>query len=264
MFADEPQPYLVRFGFKTGKGGAHAARTMMLPELSRLLESAGPGADRAAYRSAVVEANVLDKPTVKARKLTLKHLRELYALDAEVCLFRVLRRLWDADAAAQPVLALQLALARDTLLRASAPAVLGTKQGEPVTQEAMENQFDALSGGHFSRQSVEGIARRVNGTWTQAGYLAGRVRKIRAAPNVTPVNVVYALFHAWLAGRSGRRLYGSDWVGILDLPEERLLELTHAAAQRGLLVLRRTGDVIEVRFPGYLTQQEEEWHSEQP
>ena len=264
MFADELNAHLNRFGFKTGKGGAHAARTMMLPELQRLLASGEADCDRSSYRRAVVEANVLDKPTVMARKLTLKHLCELYALDGDVCLFRVLRRLWDADAAAQPVLALQLAVARDPLLRASVPEILAKQPGQAVTREVMETLFGAPGDGHLSVRSVQGIARRVNGSWTQAGYLAGRVRKVRTAPTITSVNVAYALFLAWLGGRAGRRLYGSDWVRMLGLPEERLLDLTHAAAHRGLLVFRRTGDVIEVRFPGYLTPEEEEWRSEQP
>jgi hypothetical protein len=41
------------------------------------------------------------------------------------------------------------------------------------------------------------------------------------------------------------------------------MELARAAAERGLLVLRRTGDVMEIRFPGLLTDQEQEWLSEQ-
>lgn len=263
MFLNEEASSLSRFGFKTGKGGAHAARTMMLPELRRLLGSAVPESDRAGYRAAVVDDNALDKPTVKARKLTFEHLCGLYALDGDLCLFRVLRRVWDAEPSAQPVLALQLALARDTLLSVSALSILAAKPGDPVTREGMERLFDEWSGRRLSARSLEGIAQRVNGTWTQAGYLRGRARKVRAVPTVTPVNVTYALFQAWLTGRSGRRLYASDWVRILDLPEDRLIELTHMAAQRGLLVLRRTGDVIEVRFPGYLTPQEEEWRSEQ-
>ncbi|WP_058554875.1 hypothetical protein [Thiohalocapsa sp. ML1] len=263
MFTDASLERLAPFGFKAGKGGTHAARTMMLPELRRLLEVTRGETDRTAYRAAVVEANALDKPTVKARKLTLSHLAQLYALADDICLFRALRRLWDSDPAGQPVLALQLALARDTLLRASAAAVLDAKPGDPVTREGMESLLNDWSGGRLSPRSVKAIAQRVNGSWTQAGYLKGRVRKVRSVPTVTPANTAYALFQAWLTGRSGRRLYGSDWVRILGLPEDRLVELTQSAAERGILVFRRTGDVMEVRFPGYLTPAEEETRSEQ-
>ena len=108
MFLVEHPEELTRFGFKFGRGGAHAARTMMLPELRRLLEVAGDGATRADYRTAVVDHNALDKPTLKARKLSFEHLCDLYALDPDICLFRVFRRLWYADQQSQPVLALSI------------------------------------------------------------------------------------------------------------------------------------------------------------
>ena len=80
---------------------------------------------------------------------------------------------------------------------------------------------------------------------------------------ITPANVAFALFLAYLEGRLAQRLFSSDWVKVLDLSEERLIELTQSASQRGLLVFRRTGGVMEVRFPDYLTTQEQEWLSEQ-
>jgi hypothetical protein len=236
---------------------------MMLPELSRLLEVTGGEGTRADYRSAVVDANLLGKPTLKARKLTFEHLCDLYALDPDVCLFRVFRRLWNSDAEAQPVLALFVSLARDSLLRVSAPVILEAKPGSQVTREQMEVLFRDWSAGRFSASSLEAISQRVNGTWTQAGYLKGRVNKIRAAPTITPANVTFALFLAYLEGRLAQRLFSSDWVHALDLPKERIIELTQSAAHRGLLVFRRTGGVMEIRFPDYLTEQEQEWLSEQ-
>ncbi|NCA89502.1 MAG: hypothetical protein EOM92_11500 [Gammaproteobacteria bacterium] len=263
MFATEHPEALVRFGFKFGRGGAHAARTLMLAELRRLLQVTPDEAQRLDYRTAVVENNALDKPTLKARKLSFEHLRDLYALDPNLCLFRVLRRLWRTEPQSQPVLALSMALARDNLLRLSAPVILDAPQGAQVTRGEMEQRFIDWSEGRLSAASVVAIAQRVNGTWTQAGYLKGHVTKVRSAPVVTPVNVAFALFLGYLDGRLARRLFSSAWVRVLDLPEERLIELTQAAAQRGLLVFRRTGAVMEVRFPDYLTEKEQEWLSEQ-
>ncbi|NBC47295.1 MAG: hypothetical protein GVY22_04745 [Gammaproteobacteria bacterium] len=263
MFATEQTEALLRFGFKFGRGGVHAARTMMLPELQRLLEALPEDAEQADYRAAVVDTNLLDKPSLKARKLGFEHLCSLYALDPNVCLFRVLRRLWHSDAPSQPVLALSMALARDALLRLSAPLILEARPGVRVSRDQMAERFATWGEGRFSASSVEAIAQRVNGTWTQAGYLTGRVKKVRAQPGITPVNLAFALFLAYLDGRVAQRLFTSDWVRVLDLPQERLIELTQAAAQRGLLVFRRTGAVMEVRFPGYLTEQEQEWLNEQ-
>ncbi len=263
MFSVKDPPALERFGFKFNKGGAHAARTMMLPELQRLLQSTADGAAPDGYRRAVVDENLLDKPTVNARKLSFQHLVSLYALDPGTCLFRVFQGLWSQQPDAQPVLALQMALTRDTLLRLSAPIILAAVPGAQVIRQQIEQLFADWSQDSFSRTSIEAIAQRVNGTWTQAGYLTGRVKKIRSQPLITPVNITFALFISYLEGRVAQRLFSSDWVRVLDAPEERLIELTQAAAQRGLLVFRRTGGVMEVRFPDYLTEQEQEWLSEQ-
>lgn len=263
MFSVKDPAALERFGFKFGKGGAHAARTMMLPELQDLLQSTPEGAKPADYRQAVVDENVLNKPTVNARKLSFQHLVSLYALDPSTCLFRVFRGLWSQQLDAQPVLALQMALTRDALLRRSTETILAAVTGAQVTRQQMEQLFTDWSQGGLSRASIEAIAQRVNGTWSQAGYLNGRAKKVRSQPLITPVNVTFALFISSLEGRIAQRLFSSDWVRVLDAPEERLIELTQAAAQRGLLVFRRTGGVIEVRFPDYLTAQEQEWLSEQ-
>jgi hypothetical protein len=263
MFIVNHPAGLRRFGFKFGKSGVHAARTMMLAELRRLLDLVPDAAPRAAYHQAVVEANLLDKATVNARKLCFRHLSDLYALDPDTCLFRVFRSLWSLQAEAQPVLALQMALTRDALLRSSVPIMLDARPGEQVSRAQVAQWFTEWSAGGFTPASTEAIAQRVNGTWTQAGYLSGRVTKTRAQPLVTPINATFGLFLAYLEGRLAQRLFGSDWVRVLDLPEQRLIELTQAAAQRGLLVFRRTGGVVEVRFPGYLTAQEQEWLNEQ-
>jgi hypothetical protein len=236
---------------------------MMLPELWRLLDAVPASAGRGDYRFAVVDGNVLDKPTTRARKLTFEHLCDLYALDPDVCLYRVFRQLWAADPESRPVLALTLALARDMLLRVSAPLILAASPGDRMTRTRMGEEYRAWSEGRFSEKSVEAIAQRVNGTWTQAGYLAGKVNKVRREPIVAPANVCFALFLAHLDGRLAQRLFSSGWVRVLDLPEDRLMELARAAAERGLLVLRRTGDVMEIRFPGLLTDQEQEWLNEQ-
>jgi hypothetical protein len=127
----------------------------------------------------------------------------------------------------------------------------------------MAEHFKEWGNGRFSAASLEAMAQRVNGTWTQAGYLTGHVKKIRSRPVITPENVTFALFLGFLEGRLAQRLFSSDWARVLDLPEERLIERTQAAAQRGLLVFRRTGPVMELRFPDYLTEQEQEWLSEQ-
>jgi hypothetical protein len=107
-------------GFRWGQRGTHTSRTIMLDELRAMLSNCRPDATRDSYLSAIQEDNCLGKRTSATRKLSSQRLSELYALDPEVPLFRVMRRCWYADRDGQAVLALLLALARDPLLRVPA------------------------------------------------------------------------------------------------------------------------------------------------
>lgn len=76
---------MARLGFRMGRSGAHASRTMMLEEIQTLLDALPANATRAGYVEGVVDANLLGKGTAKARELTAKHLVELYGLDENLC-----------------------------------------------------------------------------------------------------------------------------------------------------------------------------------
>jgi hypothetical protein len=71
--------------------------------------------------------------------------------------------------------------------------------------------------------------------------------------------VAFALFMAFLQGYQAKMMLVSEWVRHLDLSEEEVLHLASQAAQKGVLVYRRTGEVMEFRFPKCLTHQEYEW-----
>ena len=76
---------------------------MMLAELAAVLSAVPPSGTRRDYVDAVVEGNCLRKPTTATRRLSLQRLSELYALDPEVPIFRVLRKLWDPDPSSRPL-----------------------------------------------------------------------------------------------------------------------------------------------------------------
>lgn len=84
-------------GFRLGQRGTHTSRTMMLPELTTVLAAVPATGSRQNYVDAVVESNCLRKPTTSTRRLTLQRLSELYGIDPDVPIFRVLRRLWIAS-----------------------------------------------------------------------------------------------------------------------------------------------------------------------
>jgi hypothetical protein len=84
-------------GFRWGEKGTHTSRTIMLDELRAVLASCRPDATRENYLAAIHEDNCLGKRTGATRKLSSQRLSELYALDPEVPLFRIMRRCWYAD-----------------------------------------------------------------------------------------------------------------------------------------------------------------------
>lgn len=229
----------------------------MLEDLRVLLAELPADASRAEYADQVLIQNVLGKPTKKARELSLRHLTTLYGLDTQLPLFRALRRLWPVDVAAQPILALTAALARDPLLRGTQTFILAKHPGALVAREDLEQCLAADYPDRFSPASLKSFAQNVNGSWTAAGFLSGHSRKKRSIPIVSPVNVAYCLLLAHMEGLSGQRLFTSPWMNLLPGSPGELDALANSAFHRGLLVFLNAGGVKEVRFPGYLSPEEE-------
>jgi hypothetical protein len=248
---------LTQLGFRFGINGPHAARTMMLEDLRLLLSHTPQNAERTDYVAAIVDANVLAKPTRKARELALRHLGTLYALDPAYPLFRSLRRLWPLDEAAQPLLALCIALARDPLLRSTQPFIVAQAAGAPVHQQEVQSLLAKVYPERFSPASLKSFAQNVAGTWTAAGLLEGKVRKTRTSVSPRPESVALLLFLGYLEGRTGQRLFSSDWMNLVHGSPDELEAIANSASHRGLLVFMNAGGVKEVRFPGYLTPEEE-------
>ncbi|NRD74011.1 hypothetical protein HQQ94_12340 [Shewanella sp. VB17] len=237
------------FGFKFGKNGAHSARSMMIEELSLLLFSCPENATREDYEKDIVEFNILHKPTEKSRKLTYRHLVDLYGLSLDVPLFKLLREWWELSEDSQAILALQLAVARDPILKGSAELILNLEPGEHISRETVEAHLAKDDPERFSAASLKSFAQNVNGTWTQAGYLTGKAKKYRAIPKVTYVHIAYALFLAHCHGLSGQRMFDSFWCQLLSQDKTRLFELAHSASLRGLINFKQASDVVEVTFP---------------
>jgi hypothetical protein len=229
-------------------GGAHTSRTMMLAELQRLLAALPSDAAAEDYRAAILNDNALAKSSDSARQRSFRYLRELYALDPSDAAFRVLRRLWNSDDRAQPLLALSSALRRDASLRGTAVAVLDAPLGSVVSAGDLSAAVQDAYPGSYGDAVAHKIGRNAASTWTQSGHLAGRTRKVRTHAVPTPQSVAYALFCAYLDGRQGELLFEAVEARAQDRPTYALRELARDASRRGLIDYRAAAGVTEVRF----------------
>lgn len=222
-----------------------------------------PDAGLDDYIKAVVVDNCLGKRSGKTRQLTINHLADLYALDTSTIVFRALLYFWNRDIDGQPLLALLCTYARDSVFRSTASFVLKIPEGSTITRESLEAFVDAQEPGRFSVATLKSTAQNINATWTQSGHLVGRSKKVRAQAQPTSGSVAYAFLLGYLNGVRGPALFRTEYARLLDCSADRMIELAEIASQRGWIVLKRVGDVIEVLFPKLLNQNEMEWLREQ-
>jgi len=222
----------------------------MLRELSALLSAVPPDGSRSDYATAIVEANVLGKQTAATRRLTNQRLGELYGLDPALPLFRVLRRLWTIDEKGRPLLALLCALARDPLLRTTAPPGLKLTVGAELVRSTFRDAIREAIGDRLNDSILDKVARNAASSWSQSGHLEGRVRKIRRQVRPTPGTVAMALWMGTLQGLAGEALLETFWTRVLDRTGEALLPLVLQAKQLGLIHVRVGGGVVEIDARG--------------
>ena len=231
-------------------GGTHTSRTIMLADLRELFAAVPPDADLDVYAGAVVDENVLGKQTAATRRHSLQRLRELYALDPRVPLFRVLRRLWEVDAAGRPLTVLLAATARDPLLRLAAPTVVELQVGAELVRSVLLARLRPSLGARLNPASLDKLARHLASSWAQAGLLEGRMRKVRVDVAPTVGVVAFALWLGWLGGRTGAGLLRSSWMRLLGRSGAAALPLALGAHQVGLIRARAMPDAVSIEPSG--------------
>jgi len=237
--------HLEQAGLRFGERGTHTSRTIMLAELSDLLAAVPENANESAYTKAIVEENALGKRTAANRRLSRQRLRELYGVSPQLPLFRVLRHLWRTDQAGRPLIAMLCALARDPLLRLTAPAVLNLPPGAELVRSDYLAVIRQGVGTRLNARVLDAVARKSASSWSQAGHLHGRVRKLRRRVSPTPGALALAIWLGTLHGTNGASLLESPWSCVLDHAPDALLPLAFQAHQLGLIRARASGDLVE-------------------
>lgn len=226
-----------------------ASHTIAVPHLIELLRAVPADATHECYREAVVVDNILGRPTHTGRQRSFRHLRELYFLDPERREFFALRRLWDVDAAAQPLMAGILAFTRDGILRASFPAIQRAAPTMIVTSDDLTKAVTTVYGADLSESTLGKTGRNTGASWTQTGHLAGRTKKVRQTINPFPSAVAFAAYLGHLAGKRGTGVLDTSWAALLDLPGGASLGALRTAHTQGLIDLLVAGNVVDVSFP---------------
>jgi hypothetical protein len=237
-------------GFRRLPGGVHLSKTMMLDELKKVLELHGP-IEAGAVEDAILNQNILSKPTGTARKLVLSRLNTLYGITTPLPVQAAMLRLWTHHAAGHPMLALLCALAREPLLRDTASVVLNAPQGTALRWPALAESLAAQHPGRYSPKMLKSLAQNCASSWTQSGHLKGKVAKRRSLAEPTAQAAAYAVLLGSLAGFAGPVLLSSPWIRVLDRSEADVIALLRRAEAMGMVQMRVGGGVfqIDVRRP---------------
>lgn len=240
---------LEKLGLKFSSGGSHISRTMMLAELESVLVTVPSGSWASDYRDAILVRNVLEKTTESTRQKSLRHLRELYALDEAVPIFALLRKLNAIDPTSLPLVAVQLAWARDPLFRATTAPILDATEGARVETASLSQAVEEVFPNQYSELNRDKVARNAASSWTQSGHLTGRINKIRSRVKPSPVAITLAMFLGNAAGFHGPAVFSNPWCRLLDLTADQARSRALDAHRAGLLNLRAVGEVVELSFP---------------
>jgi hypothetical protein len=205
-------------------------------------------AGRDDYAASILIDNILGKRSDSTKRRSLRYLRELYVLEPTSPLFRGLRDLWSADPESLPLLSLLCALARDPLLRATAPEIWAAQPGDHVDSFMLARAIIDRYPASYSDAVAAKIGRNAASSWTQSGHLRGRTDKTRSRARSTPAAVAYAFMIGHLADARGQGLLTTTWGLALDSPSHEIYLQAEVASKLGWIDLRRSGEVVEVSF----------------
>ena len=234
----------IPFGVKLSGGGPHQSKTMMFRELEALI---GTGASTPEqFRTAAIDENAMGKATRNTRRLTFGHLASLYGLLDQPPLTQAFLRMWPKALESRRLRAFLVALARDPLLRETAPVILSGSVGQSLRYPWLQDALLAAFPMRFSEKTLRSLAQNCASSWTQSGHLDGAVKKLRQRVVPTPATVAFAALIATACGFGGPAILSSGWMRVLDLGPEQALEALRRAEAIGLARVRSAGDVTEI------------------
>lgn len=229
-------------------------RTIMLREFNLLINGCAPEASLKDYQRAILDENILLKPTLSARQEAFRRLRQLYSLDNGFSVFRTVRFLAYHSTIDRSLLALLCSLARDLTLRSTMGLIISTRPGETMSSEKFQDAISSAFPGRLTPRTLASAGRNTISSWEQSGHLRGLKQKVRQQVQPIPVVTAYALFLGYLNGERGEALFESPWCKVLDQPTHILRAQAEQASREGWLEYRFAGQVTEITFRHFLNE----------
>lgn len=226
---------------------AHTGRTIMLKELSMLLNTTNKNDTFEQIRNVVYYENALRKKSNSGREESFQRLKKLYGFNPSIPLYNTLRWAWNiSDENERPLIALLCALSRDVSLRITAPYILSLLAGKTADKDNISALIEQAFPNHYSQSVIASMTRNILSSWTQSGHLQGLVKKIRTKANSNTSSCVFALALGYLAGYRGRLLLDTIWIRTLDATDYEIQEYLQRAMKKGWIRYRQSAGMMEI------------------
>jgi hypothetical protein len=219
---------------------------MMLDELESVMDALGSRANQENVHQAILEDNVLGKATRSGRMNSATKLIDLYSFNPELQLYFAFEVLWRDSSPSRPVLALLLALSRDTVLRASVETVIGVPVGSAITKDQLYKSLLSGFASKYAETTLQSTTRNIASSWRQSGHIKGKSPIVRTKAPADFHALAFAVIIGYLRGLRGQNLLASEWVRLLDFDSGELEAAISHAHIHGFITSRKIGDVLEL------------------
>ncbi|MGJ4734841.1 hypothetical protein [Leptospira levettii] len=237
-------------GFNFEKGTALINRNLSFKDLQICMEHIKDQrkADHVELRKDILEGNILGKATLVNRKDIAEKLRIFYSFDTSMPVFRFFKSLWYRNVDAQPLLAFQLAQARDKFLYNLHEILESFSESEHVQTKNVLEKISSKWKAQYSEQSLFAMAKHLVSAWSEAGFLSKGKKKFKISNHVLPENVCFALYLCNLQHISGENIFESKWIKSFYLDRSSVINLGLMANQKGLCEFQIASNLIRIKF----------------